>query len=148
RREIAMATPNDGPSKKPQDGSGAPAGKGPNPAAGKPPAGKQPPAMGKLVSSGDKASKPAPDKEKGEKKAPVPARAASHGAGGRKLGQVLVDLGYIDDDQLWEILDEAKNTGAPVGQVALNRGLVTEDQLLQALADQFGLRLLNPEDLK
>src|SRR5262249_17056488 len=67
---------------------------------------------------------------------------------GRKLGQVLVDLGYIDDDQLWEILDEAKNTGAPVGQVALNRGLVTEDQLLQALADQFGLRLLNPDDLK
>ena len=64
------------------------------------------------------------------------------------MGQVLVDLGYIDEDQLWEILDEAKNSGAPVGQVALSRGLVTEAQLLQALAEQFGLRLLTAEDLK
>ena len=30
---------------------------------------------------------------------------------GRRLGQVLVDLGYIDEMQLDEILSESKNTG-------------------------------------
>jgi type IV pilus assembly protein PilB len=109
----------------------------------KPPAGKTP------------ADKPADKAKKPDKPAskPVPARTAAirssgGGGGGRKLGQVLIDLGFIDDDQLWEILDEGKNTGNPVGQVALSRGLVTEDQLLQALADQFGLRVLNSEELK
>ena len=28
--------------------------------------------------------------------------------GKRKLGQVLIDLGFIDEDQLWELLEEAK----------------------------------------
>lgn len=68
--------------------------------------------------------------------------------GTRKLGQVLVDLGYIDEGQLWELLDESKNQGLMIGQSAIARGLITENQLQQALADQFGLRLLNPEELK
>ena len=67
---------------------------------------------------------------------------------GRRLGQVLVDLGYIDDGQLWEILDEAKNMGLPLGQVAVSKGLLTETQLLQALADQFGIKFVAPEELK
>jgi len=35
-----------------------------------------------------------------------------------------------------------------VGQVALSRGLITENQLMQALADQFALKLLTAEELK
>jgi type IV pilus assembly protein PilB len=125
-----MATPNDKKPQKPGD---------------KPPAGKAP--ADKPADKAKKPDKPAPAPDK---PAPVPAKssAARAGGGGRKLGQVLIDLGFIDDDQLWEILDEGKNTGNPVGQVALSRGLVTEDQLLQALADQFGLRVLNAEELK
>src|SRR5262249_11035442 len=68
--------------------------------------------------------------------------------GGRRIGQVLVDLGFIDEDQLWEILDEAKNTGQLTGQTAVGRGLITEDQLLQALADQHGLKVTNLEEAK
>lgn len=60
----------------------------------------------------------------------------------------MVDLGFIDDDQLWEILDEAKNTSTLTGQVALNRGMITEDQLMQALAEQFNLRIVNLEESK
>src|SRR5262249_47545988 len=81
------------------------------------------------------------------KREPKPAKAAKS-QGGRKIGQVLVDLGFIDDAQLWEILDEAKNTGSQTGQVALQRGLVTEEQLLQALADQFGLKVVNLSEVK
>ncbi len=80
---------------------------------------------------------------------PAPVRAGSTSrTTGRRLGQVLIDLGYIDDAQLWEILDEAKNMALPIGQVALTKGLVTETQLLQALADQFGMKFVGPEELK
>jgi type IV pilus assembly protein PilB len=168
-----MATPND-PQKKPQPGKpeeGIKPGKPPagKPAPGKPPEGKAPagkppdkeaikpgkPPAGKTPAAGDKpaADKPAGDKDDSDKikKAPPPkpvAAKTSARSSGRKLGQVLIDLGFIDDDQLWEVLDEAKNSGNPVGQAALARGLITEDQLLQALADQFALRVLNPDDLK
>jgi type IV pilus assembly protein PilB len=99
-------------------------------AAGKPPAGKP-------------AGKTPP-----AKKAPVPAKSAQARTGGRKLGQVFVDLGFIDDDQLWEILDHAKSTGMPIGQAAIERGLINEDQLFQALADQHGLKVANLEENK
>ena len=142
-----MATPNDPkkPQGKPGDNKPADGSKPPEkPALGKlEKPGAKPPAP----ASGKPAPKPAPETPK-KNAEPVPAKSAGARVGGRKLGQVLIDLGFIDDDQLWEILDEGKNTGAQVGQVALSRGLVTEDQLLQALADQFGLRVLNPEELK
>jgi type IV pilus assembly protein PilB len=81
------------------------------------------------------------------KPAPVAAGSANRTTG-RRLGQVLIDLGYIDDDQLWGILDEAKNVGLPIGQVAVTKGLITETQLLQALADQFGIKFVAAEELK
>ncbi|MBM4068859.1 MAG: pilus assembly protein PilB [Planctomycetes bacterium] len=96
------------------------------------------------------ASKPPakPAKSDAPPAAPQSAKVASSKSGSRKFGQVLVDLGFIDEDRLWEILDKAKNANAPVGQAALNRGLITEEQLLQALAEQFNLRILNAEELK
>lgn len=110
------------------------------PGVGKPAAGK--PAAGKPAAKPDAAKSDTP------KPAPQSAKVASSKSGSRKFGQVLVDLGFIDEDQLWEILDEAKNADAPVGQAALNRGLITEEQLLQALAEQFNLRILTPDELK
>src|SRR5207249_1364667 len=80
---------------------------------------------------------------------PAPVRAGSaNRTTGRRLGQVLIDLGYIDEEQLWEILDEAKNMNLPIGQVTLARGLITEVQLMQALADQFGIKFLSAEEVK
>ena len=92
------------------------------------------------------ASKPAVPASKHQ---PAPVKASqSTKTTGRRLGQVFIDLGYIDEGQLWELLDEAKNSGKMLGQTAIGRGLVTELQLYQALADQYGLRLLNAEELK
>jgi type IV pilus assembly protein PilB len=68
--------------------------------------------------------------------------------GKRKLGQIMVDLGFIDESQLWDILEEARTNAMRVGQVALGRGLVTDEQLLQAVAEQNGMRVVNLEDEK
>ncbi|MCA9036314.1 MAG: Flp pilus assembly complex ATPase component TadA [Planctomycetaceae bacterium] len=65
----------------------------------------------------------------------------------RKLGQILIDLGYIDDDQLWDILEEQKaSPGQVIGQVAVRMGLVTQAQVTEALAQQWGMPVVNLEE--
>ncbi len=62
----------------------------------------------------------------------------------RKLGQILVDLGYLTEDQLWDVLEEQKQSpGEVIGQVAIRMGLVTEAQVTEALAEQWGMPVVN-----
>ena len=61
----------------------------------------------------------------------------------RKLGQILVDLGYLTDDQLWDVLEEQKQSTGLIGQVAVRMGMVTEDQVTEALAEQWGMPVIN-----
>jgi type IV pilus assembly protein PilB len=62
----------------------------------------------------------------------------------RRLGQILIDLGYITDDQLWDILEEQKNSPDElIGQIAIRMGHVTEDQVTEALAEQWGMVVIN-----
>jgi len=65
----------------------------------------------------------------------------------RKLVQILVDLGYLTEDQLWDILEEQKQSpGEVIGQVARRMGLVTEPQVTEALAEQFGMPVVNLDE--
>lgn len=105
--------------------------------AAKPAAGAAKPAPAKNV-------KPAPKRVAGR----TDAMESLRGGATKKLGQVMVDLGFIDEDQLWDILQESRETGQLFGQVAVARGLITEDQLLQALAEQYGLKLVNLNEVK
>ncbi|MEX2286875.1 MAG: ATPase, T2SS/T4P/T4SS family [Planctomycetaceae bacterium] len=62
----------------------------------------------------------------------------------RRLGQILVDLGYLSEDQLWDILEEQKQSpGEVIGQVAIRMGLVTDAQVTEALAEQWGMPVIN-----
>ncbi|MCP4512243.1 MAG: pilus assembly protein PilB, partial [Fuerstiella sp.] len=61
----------------------------------------------------------------------------------RKLGQILVDLGYLTDDQLWDVLEEQKQSSGLIGQVAVRLGMVTETQVTEALAEQWGMPVIN-----
>lgn len=62
----------------------------------------------------------------------------------RKLGQILVDLGYLSEDQLWDVLEEQKQSpGEVVGRVAIRLGLVTDAQVGEALAEQWGMQVVN-----
>jgi type IV pilus assembly protein PilB len=66
----------------------------------------------------------------------------------RRIGQILVDLGYISDDQLELLLEEqSQRTGQLLGQVAQDMGLINDDQLAQALAEQLHLRVVTVTDL-
>ena len=62
----------------------------------------------------------------------------------RRLGQILVDLGYLNEDQLWDVLEEQKKSpGELLGQVVVRMGLATEAQLSEALAEQWGMQVIN-----
>jgi len=62
----------------------------------------------------------------------------------RRIGQIMVDLGFITERQLGMLLEEQRQRrGELLGQVALSMGLVTEEKLTQALAEQFSMQVVN-----
>jgi type IV pilus assembly protein PilB len=68
---------------------------------------------------------------------------------GRQLGQVIVDLGFIDDDQLEMLLEEQQQQpGQLIGRVAEQMGLITDTQLAQALAEQMDLQVVDLGDIE
>ena len=67
----------------------------------------------------------------------------------RQLGQILVDMGFIDDDQLVLSLEEQRQRpGEMLGHVAEELGLITDVQLSQALAEQMDLQVIELGDVK
>ncbi len=67
----------------------------------------------------------------------------------RRIGQILVDLGMIAEDQLELLLEEQKRRpGELFGKVAESLGFINDDQLAQALAEQMGMRVVNLGELK
>ncbi len=66
----------------------------------------------------------------------------------RRIGQILIDLGFITDEQREVLLDEQQERqGELLGQIAVGMGFITEDQLAQALAEQMGMRAVNLADI-
>jgi type IV pilus assembly protein PilB len=66
----------------------------------------------------------------------------------RRIGTILVDMGYLDEDALWKVLEEQKRSdGELLGKVASRLGLVTEDQVLKALGEQFGMKVVRLGDM-
>ncbi len=66
----------------------------------------------------------------------------------RRIGQILVDLGYISDEQLELLVEEQEQRpGQLLGQVAMDMGLVNDEQLAQALGEQMSIRTVILGDL-
>jgi type IV pilus assembly protein PilB len=132
-----MATPNNPqPQKRP-----TPAG----PARPQQPAGRPAPSTGaRPPAAGGKPVPAAPARKPGPF-AKAPGRSAPKIP---KSAQILVDLGYIEEDQLPQLLEEAKSTGQNAGKVACDQGLITDDQFMQALAEEHGMKVVNLEETK
>ncbi|KZZ45588.1 MAG: GspE/PulE family protein [Saccharospirillaceae bacterium] len=60
-----------------------------------------------------------------------------------RIGDLLMEKGLIDEDQLMKALAEQKKTGKKIGRAITDLGFVTEDQLLQALAGYFNYPLID-----
>lgn len=74
--------------------------------------------------------------------------------GRRKLGELLIDYGYITPEQLENALQLQKTDGRRIGQILVGLGLLTEQSLIEILEFQLGIphvnlsrRLIPPEIL-
>jgi type IV pilus assembly protein PilB len=57
----------------------------------------------------------------------------------KRIGQILLELGLIDDQQLATMLEEQAGRGGELlGKVGLSLGFYTDEQLGEALAEQWG----------
>ena len=57
----------------------------------------------------------------------------------KRIGQILVDLGLVDDTQLATMLEEqSSRSGELLGGVGVSLGFYTDEQLGEALAEQWG----------
>jgi type IV pilus assembly protein PilB len=63
-------------------------------------------------------------------------------ARGRSSGfvtDVLVDLGFVSDEQARQAIDQARTAGRPPERLLVEQGIVTPDQLSRAVAERYGL---------
>ena len=66
----------------------------------------------------------------------------------RRLGQILIDLGIIDEEQLDSMLEEQSNRGGELlGRVGVSMSLITEEQLAEALAEQWSTTVVQLGDM-
>ena len=65
-----------------------------------------------------------------------------------KLGELLVRLGKITQDQLDAALAEQARTKEPLGQILLRRGFIDEKTLAQVLADQQRAELISLKEIE
>jgi len=67
----------------------------------------------------------------------------------RRIGQILVDLGFLTDEQLEVVLQEQQQQpGALLGKIAEDMGLITDEQLVQGLAEQMRMQTIALDDAK
>ena len=67
----------------------------------------------------------------------------------RRIGQILVDMGFITDEQLEMLLEEqSQNPGQLLGKIAEDMGLITDDQIAQGLAEQMNIQFVDLEGVE
>ncbi len=65
----------------------------------------------------------------------------------RRLGTILVDLGYFDEEALWHPRRAEEGRGDLIRKVAVSLGLVTDDHVLKALSEQLGMKVIKLGEL-
>ncbi|WP_337173827.1 ATPase, T2SS/T4P/T4SS family [Paludisphaera sp.] len=65
----------------------------------------------------------------------------------RRLGTIMVDMGYLDEEGLMRALEEQKRgAGELLGKVATRLGLAKEEHVLKALGEQLGMKVVKLAD--
>jgi len=66
----------------------------------------------------------------------------------RRIGQILVDLGFLSEEQRDMLLEEQQQrAGEMFGQIAISMALINDEQLVQALAEQMNMPVIGLADI-
>jgi type IV pilus assembly protein PilB len=66
----------------------------------------------------------------------------------KQLGQILLEQGLLDQEQLDRALEEHRNTPKSLGRVLIDLGYIRERDLVRALAEQVGLEFVDLSDYR
>lgn len=62
---------------------------------------------------------------------------------GKRIGEILIEKGFITEAQLHDALLEQKVSDKFLGMILIDKGLITDHDLLEALSEQFNIPLVN-----
>ena len=65
----------------------------------------------------------------------------------KRIGDILLEMGFVDQDQMSMALMESKKTGEMIGDVLVRLDWITEDQLQMAIAAQSGAEILDTTNI-
>ncbi|MBU1181925.1 MAG: GspE/PulE family protein [Proteobacteria bacterium] len=65
----------------------------------------------------------------------------------KRIGDIIVDMGVIGNDQLKMALYESKKTGAMLGDILLRLDWISEEQMQMAIAVQSGAKIMDTSDV-
>ena len=65
----------------------------------------------------------------------------------KRIGDILIEMGFIDNDQLSMALMETRKTGNMLGDVLQRLGWITEEDLQMAIAVQSGAKILDTDNV-
>jgi Type II secretion system (T2SS), protein E, N-terminal domain len=63
---------------------------------------------------------------------------------GRLLGNLLLTRGFIVESELRYALSRQATTGDPIGQILVDLGLITDQDLVELLAEQLRMQVIDP----
>ena len=66
----------------------------------------------------------------------------------KQLGQILLEQGLLNEEQLNRALDEHRNTPKSLGRVLIDLGYIKERDLVRSLAEQVGLEFVDLSDFR
>ena len=65
-----------------------------------------------------------------------------------RVGDLLVQRGYITEEQLTDALEEQQKTKGKLGQVLIDMGFVTEEQFAGVICAQLGIDSVDLKEFK
>ena len=66
----------------------------------------------------------------------------------KRLGQILVEAGVIDEVQLQGALAQQKRTRQPLGEILVSHGFCTETDIVKVLVSQYSLPFLSADQIE
>ena len=81
--------------------------------------------------------------EKEAMKHNVPTNASK-----KRIGEVLIEMGLIDEEQLFDALVTSKKTGTPIGSILVQKDYISLETLKNVLAAQKGMEAVATSQLK
>jgi type IV pilus assembly protein PilB len=81
----------------------------------------------------------APALDQGESGTPGLTPPLARGRSSGFVTDVLVDLGFVTDEQARQAIEQARTAGRPPERLLVEQGAITADQLSRAVAERYGL---------